>query len=80
MFSMSSESNREALPTDYPPTRPKSPPRDSKGWDGKARVKKAKVVNADGLSDPEHSDEDAPPVEQIDADEGRMPKHSKCSH
>ena len=28
------------------------------------------VTNAEILSDPEHSDEDAPPVEQIVADEG----------
>ena len=48
-----------------------STPRDSKGWDGKLRVdKKAIHVNTDALSDPDFSDEDAPPVEQIDADEG----------
>lgn len=45
--------------------------RNSQGWDGKLRKeKKAVVANAEILSDPEHSDEDAPPVEQIDADEG----------
>ena len=32
--------------------------------------RRAVVTNADILSDPEYSDEDAPPVEQIDADEG----------
>lgn len=48
-------------------------PRDSKGWDGKLRVgKKAEVINAEILSDPEYSDEDAPPVEKIDADDGRF--------
>lgn len=58
---------------------PNSPPtsstalRDSNGWDGKLRVgKRAEVVNAEILSDPEHSDEDAPPVEQIAADDGRF--------
>lgn len=46
-------------------------PHDSKGWDGKLRVdRKAVVTNAEILSDPEYSDEDAPPVEQIEADEG----------
>lgn len=45
--------------------------RDSQGWDGKLRVeKKAVITNAEILSDPEYSDEDAPPVEQISADEG----------
>ena len=48
-----------------------STPRDSKGWDGKSRVEKKTIhVNTDALSDPDFSDEDAPPVEQIDADEG----------
>ncbi|KAL8785022.1 MAG: hypothetical protein Q9213_003615 [Squamulea squamosa] len=43
---------------------------DKSGWDGKLRVgKRAEVVNAEILSDPDYSDEDAPPVEQIQADE-----------
>jgi protein phosphatase 1 regulatory subunit 7 len=47
-----------------------SGPRDSNGWDGKLRVeKKAILSNPEALSDPEYSDEDAPPVEQIAADE-----------
>ena len=47
-------------------------PRDRKGWDGKLRVeRRAVVANPGALSDPEHSDEDAPPVEQINADEGQ---------
>ena len=46
--------------------------RDSRGWDGKLRVKKRAVItNTEALSDPENSDEDALPVEQIEADEGR---------
>lgn len=41
------------------------------GWDGKLRIpKKAVVTNAEILSDPEQSDEDAPPVEHIVADQG----------
>ncbi|KAL8732994.1 MAG: hypothetical protein Q9166_002392 [cf. Caloplaca sp. 2 TL-2023] len=40
------------------------------GWDGKLRVgKRAGVINAEISSDPEYSDEDAPPAEQIQADE-----------
>ena len=46
-------------------------PLNSNGWDGKARVeRRAIITNPEALSDPEYSDEDAPPVEQIDADEG----------
>ncbi|KAL2355897.1 hypothetical protein BJ546DRAFT_1036708 [Cryomyces antarcticus] len=46
-------------------------PRSSSGWDGKLRVeKKATLANSEALSDPEYSDEDAPPVDQIEADEG----------
>ena len=47
-------------------------PLKSSGWDGKARVeRRAVITNPEALSDPEFSDEDALPVEQIDADEGR---------
>lgn len=46
--------------------------RDSQGWDGKLRLdKKAVITNAEILSDPEYSDDEAPPVDQIEADEGR---------
>lgn len=46
-------------------------PQNNQGWDGKLRIeKRAIVANAEILSDPEYSDEDAPPVEQINADEG----------
>ena len=48
-----------------------SGPRNSKGWDGKLRVERTAVLaNPEALSDPDYSDEDAPSVEQIDADEG----------
>ena len=85
---MSTDSQNEALPTDPPPPRNGSPLRDSegwvgtdsKGWDGKLRVgKRAEIVNADILSDPDYSDEDAPPVEHIEADEGRHPEPFQCS-
>ena len=52
--------------------------RDSNGWDGKLRVdRRAVISNPEALSDPDYSDEDAPPVEQIDADEGRSREFSQ---
>lgn len=48
-----------------------STPHSRSGWDGKLRVtKQATLANPEALSDPDYSDEDAPPVDQIDADEG----------
>ncbi|GAB7340012.1 hypothetical protein MBLNU457_6519t1 [Dothideomycetes sp. NU457] len=51
----------------------KSGPISSKtGWDGKLRVdkeKKAVLANPEALEDSDYTDEDAPPVDQIDADE-----------
>lgn len=45
--------------------------KDSKGWDGKLRVgQHAEITNPEALEDPEHSDPEAPPVEEIEADEG----------
>lgn len=46
--------------------------KDSKGWDGKLRVDRAALVtNPEAGEDPDnYSDEDVPPVEQIEADEG----------
>ncbi|EKG10900.1 hypothetical protein MPH_11902 [Macrophomina phaseolina MS6] len=47
-----------------------SSPRSKSGWDGKLRVERRPVIaNPGALSDPEYSDEDAPPVEEIEADE-----------
>ncbi|KAL3463366.1 NIF-domain-containing protein [Aspergillus heterothallicus] len=44
--------------------------KDSKGWDGKLRVEpRATITNPEALEDPDYSDEDAPPVEEINADE-----------
>ncbi|OAL39919.1 hypothetical protein AYO20_00832 [Fonsecaea nubica] len=43
----------------------------SNGWDGKLRMppRNAVLTNPEILSDPDYSDPDAPPVEQIEADE-----------
>ncbi|OQU98824.1 Leucine Rich repeat-containing protein [Cladophialophora immunda] len=43
----------------------------SNGWDGKLRMppRNAVLSNPEVLSDPDYSDPDAPPVEQIEADE-----------
>jgi hypothetical protein len=47
------------------------------GWDGKLRVnKQATLANPEALSDPDYSDEDAPPPEQIEADEGMVHQSS----
>ncbi|MCJ1486567.1 hypothetical protein MMC06_006745 [Schaereria dolodes] len=60
------------MPTtvDTPSTANGSTPRDSRGWDGKLRVtRNAVLTNPEALSDPDYSNEDAPPVAQIEADE-----------
>lgn len=45
--------------------------KDSTGWDGKLRVDRRPVItNPEALEDPEYTDEEAPPVEEIEADEG----------
>ncbi|KAK3066218.1 protein phosphatase regulatory subunit Sds22 [Teratosphaeriaceae sp. CCFEE 6253] len=47
-----------------------STPHSKSGWDGKLRVnKQATVANPEALDDPDYSDEDAPPPDQIEADE-----------
>ena len=47
--------------------------KDNSGWDGKLRVERRPVItNPEALEDPEYTDEDAPPVEEIDADEGMI--------
>lgn len=47
--------------------------RDSKGWDGKLRVgQHATIANPDAMDESDgHSDPDAPPVDEVAADEGR---------
>jgi protein phosphatase 1 regulatory subunit 7 len=49
--------------------------RDSKGWDGKARVDRTAIItNPEALSDPEYSDdENVVPGEELPADEGMRP-------
>ena len=66
--------SEESQPPDG--STPKSTtPKSKTGWDGKLRVnKQAVLANPEALSDPEYSDEDAPPPEQIDADEGVCPQ------
>jgi len=50
-------------------------PRDSKGWDGKLRLDKMKLADeprdphAEVVSDPEVSEDEGPPPEQLPADE-----------
>jgi protein phosphatase 1 regulatory subunit 7 len=45
--------------------------KDSSGWDGKLRVDRhAVLTNPEAVEDPDHTDDEAPPVEEIDADEG----------
>lgn len=40
------------------------------GWDGKLRVtKQATLANPEALEDPDYSDDDAPPPDEIAADE-----------
>ena len=64
--------NSSGTPVEAPASNKSSTLQDSKGWDGKLRVdRRAVVTNAEILSDPEYSDEDAPPVEEIVADEGK---------
>ena len=51
-----------------------STPHSKSGWDGKLRVNNSKqttLANPEALYDPDYSDDDAPPVHQIAADEGK---------
>ena len=52
-------------------------PRDSQGWDGKLRLppRQAVITNPEALSDPDYSDKDAPPVDQIEADEDLLDEY-----
>ena len=57
----------------HPSSTNAASPRDSNGWDGKLRVgRRAQVINAEILSDPDYSDEEAPPVEEISVDDGML--------
>ena len=47
--------------------------KNSKGWDGKQRVDRSVLVtNPEALEDPEYSDSEGPPPEEIEADEGML--------
>ncbi|CAI7636785.1 unnamed protein product [Penicillium crustosum] len=44
--------------------------KNKEGWDGKMRMEpKAVITNPEALEDSDYSDPDAPPVEEIEADE-----------
>ncbi|GAB7360118.1 hypothetical protein MBLNU230_g7881t1 [Neophaeotheca triangularis] len=59
-----------ASDTTEPAASASTPHSNKSGWDGKLRVnKQATLANPEALSDPEYSDEDAPPVDEIEADE-----------
>lgn len=46
--------------------------KNQQGWDGKLRVEpKAVITNPEALEDSDYSDPEAPPVDEIDADEGK---------
>ena len=49
----------------------------SSGWDGKLRMtpRSATLANPEALSDPEYSDPEAPPVDQIEADEDLLDEY-----
>lgn len=48
--------------------------KNKEGWDGKMRMEpKAVITNPEALEDSDYSDPEAPPVEEIDADEGKVP-------
>ncbi|KAL3432978.1 hypothetical protein BDV09DRAFT_187012 [Aspergillus tetrazonus] len=64
------------LPAPPPPNH--TTMKDSKGWDGKLRVEsKATITNPEALEDPDYSDSDAPPVEEIEADEDLLEDEDK---
>jgi len=46
--------------------------KNKEGWDGKLRMEppKAVITNPEALEDSDYSDPEAPPVDEIDADEG----------
>lgn len=68
------EPNGAAAPDPVPETSEhKTPHSNRTGWDGKLRVnseKQAVLANPEALEDSDYEDEDAPPVDEIAADEG----------
>ena len=70
---MSTPNGNPAAPVDDEPTMRSTPHSVRTGWDGKLRLdknKQAVLANPEALEDSDYSDGDAPPVQQIDADEG----------
>lgn len=61
----------ELPPSDSSHQHSSAPLVNSNGWDGKLRMpsRHAVLSNPEALSDPDYSDPEAPPTEQIDADE-----------
>ena len=56
-------------------TKSSTPHSNRTGWDGKLRLnseKQAVLANPEALEDSDYEDEDAPPVDQIAADEGTL--------
>jgi protein phosphatase 1 regulatory subunit 7 len=56
-------------------TKSHTPHSNRTGWDGKLRLnseKQAVLANPEALEDSDYEDEDAPPVDQIAADEGML--------
>ena len=56
-------------------TKSNTPHSNRTGWDGKLRLnseKQAVLANREALEDSDYEDEDAPPVDQIAADEGML--------
>jgi protein phosphatase 1 regulatory subunit 7 len=71
------EKENTPLATDGADTANQSP-KDSKGWDGKLRVERRQALtDPEAVSDPEYSDEDVLPGEQISADEGIAPNFTR---
>ena len=53
--------------------------RNQEGWDGKLRVEPTAIItNPEALENSDYSDPEAPPVEEIDADEGRARRQQSC--
>lgn len=65
-----------AAPPSAEDATPKSTPHSNRtGWDGKLRLnseKQAVLANPEALEDSDYEDEDAPPVDEIAADEGGL--------
>lgn len=64
---------QDAAPESTTPSKSNGPHSNKTGWDGKLRLnseKQAVLANPEALEDSDYEDEDAPPVDEIAADEG----------